>query len=78
MVADELELRPVEASEVVSFVRSVEVAFGAVPSDEEAAYSESVTEPPKTLAVFDGGRIVATAGWNDYDLTLPAGPGSPQ
>jgi predicted acetyltransferase len=76
MASDELELRPVETSEVGSFVRSVEVAFGAVPSDEEAAYSESVTEPPKTLAVFDGGRIVATAGWNDYELTLPSRRGT--
>jgi predicted acetyltransferase len=76
MAADQLELRPVDAGEVVAFVRAVDAAFGNVPTDEDLAYFTALTVPDQTLAVFDGGRIVATAGWNAFELTLPAAAGS--
>jgi predicted acetyltransferase len=76
MVADQLELRPVDAGEVAAFVRAVDAAFGNVPTDEELAYWTEVVVPDQTLAVFDGGRIVATAGWSTFELTLPAAAGS--
>jgi predicted acetyltransferase len=77
MSADELELRPIESAEIPAFVQAVETAFGSVPTEDDLAFWGSLTEPDKTLAVLDGGRMVATAAWNSYELTLPAGPGSP-
>jgi predicted acetyltransferase len=77
MPADQLELRPIEAGEVAAFVRAVESAFGHVPSEENLAYWSELTIPDQTLAVVDGGRIVATAAWNAFELTLPAAAGLP-
>lgn len=76
-MAQELELRAIDRAELHAFVRSVEAAFGSVPIEDELAYWCSMTEPDQTLAVFDGGRIVANAAWSAYDMTLPAGPGAP-
>ncbi len=76
MAADELELRPIEQDEAAAFVRAVETSFGGVPNDDDFAFWVSITEPDKTLAVFDQGRMVATAAWNGYELTLPARPGT--
>jgi predicted acetyltransferase len=76
MAADQLTLRPVDAGEVAAFVRAVEVAFGEVPSEEDLAYWCGLTVPDQTLAVFDRGRTVATAGWHALELTVPAGAGA--
>jgi predicted acetyltransferase len=76
MAADELELRPVVAEELPAFIRAVSVAFGNVPTDEDLTFWTAMTVADQTLAVFDGGRMVATAGWNAFEMTLPAAAGS--
>jgi predicted acetyltransferase len=76
MVVEELEMRPIDTEETTAFVRAVTAAFGDVPSDDDLAFWSAQTVPEQTLAVFDSGRIVATAGWNAYELTLPAAAGS--
>jgi len=49
-------------------------SFGsALPTDEELAASRVITEFDRTLAVFDGPEIVATAGIFSYDMTVPGG-----
>jgi predicted acetyltransferase len=65
------ELRPIEADEFPAFSRAVEAAFGHQPTEQELELWRSVTEFDRTLAVFDDGRIVGTAGAFTMDLTLP-------
>lgn len=49
-------------------------AFGAsLPTDEELAASAEITEFDRTLAIFDGPEIVATAGIFTYEMTVPNG-----
>lgn len=49
-------------------------AFGAaLPTDEELATSRETTEFDRTLAVFDGKEMVATAGIFSYEMTVPGG-----
>jgi predicted acetyltransferase len=74
--AHSVDLRPIEAAEVPAFVRAAEIPFGHLPDDEEVAYWSSVTRPDQALAGFEGGRIVATALWARYELTLPPAPGA--
>jgi len=47
-------------------------SFGsAPPTDEELAASRKITELDRTLACFDGGEVVATAGIFSYQMTVP-------
>jgi predicted acetyltransferase len=46
---------------------------GTLPTDEELAASRTVTEFDRTLALFDGSEIVATAGIFSYEMTVPGG-----
>jgi predicted acetyltransferase len=49
-------------------------AFGAsLPTDEELEVSKEITEFDRTLAVFDGSELVATAGIFSYRMTVPGG-----
>jgi len=49
-------------------------AFGAsLPTDEELAISKEITEFDRTLAVFEGKEMVATAGIFSYEMTVPGG-----
>lgn len=65
-------MRPVTAEELEAFVRADSVGFGSPPPDaEELAEARRLTELDRTLAVFDDGRIVATAAALSLELTLP-------
>lgn len=66
-------MRPITAEEYPAFHRALETAFGHHPSDEEIADWRSVFDVERSLAVFDAGEIVATAGANTFDLTVPGG-----
>ncbi len=49
-------------------------AFGAsLPTDEELAIAREITEFDRTLAVFEGKEMVATAGIFSYEMTVPGG-----
>lgn len=71
-----LELRPVDRSEAEAFVRTTYLSFGGVPPDERLARGVARFEPDFALAVFDRGRIVATASAYPFEITLPAGTAS--
>ena len=64
-------MRPVTEDELPAFVNAVEAAFGYVPPDEEADLWRRGTDPSRTLAVFDAGEIVGTAGAWAMEMTLP-------
>ena len=69
-----LHVRPVSREEIESFVLAVGKAFHDRPRDEDVALWGAKTEPERSLAVFDGDRIVATAGIETRELTVPGGP----
>jgi predicted acetyltransferase len=71
------ELRPVDRSDADAFYRATWQAFGGVPDEEALALGAEQFEPDFALAVYDHGRIVATAGAYPLEITLPAGPGRP-
>lgn len=72
-----MELRPVTADETATFIRAVDAAFSQHVSDDDLGDYIKVFERDRSLAWFDGGRIVGTAGAGSLELTLPARPGQP-
>lgn len=46
---------------------------GSLPTDEELALGQKITEFDRTLAFFEGPEIVATAGIFSYEMTVPGG-----
>jgi hypothetical protein len=57
-----IELRPVSAGEMPALFDAVERSFGADVSADTAPYEIAALQPERTLAGFDGDRMIATAG----------------
>jgi predicted acetyltransferase len=70
----DLELRPIDRTEFPAFYRVLSEVFLEDPNDEDRESLGSVFEPERSLAAFDDGQIVATAGIYTRDMTLPGGP----
>lgn len=66
-----LELRPVPAEEATTFIRAVQAGFGHAGDEETVAEYVALFLAEWALAVYDVGRIVATAGAQPFELTLP-------
>ncbi len=64
---------PITAEELPEFLRAVESAFHADMPPEDMALLLRVTEPERSLAVRDRGRIVAGAGIYSRRMTVPGG-----
>jgi len=75
MVTRRLVPRRVPVDDVDAFVRAGEAAFGLVADDDETAFYSNLFDPDYAIAVYDRGRIVATASANSFELTLPAATG---
>ncbi|MFL9680788.1 GNAT family N-acetyltransferase [Streptomyces sp. KL110A] len=72
------ELRVLDPSEWDRWFEALELAFGGVPEQpEERALWRDLTECERSLAVWDGGRAVATAGAFSFRLTVPGGASVP-
>src|ERR687886_1148689 len=69
-----MDLRPVASADVEAFERAAEGAFHEDAHPEDAALAAKLFEPERSLAVFDGGQIVGTAGVYTRALTVPGGP----
>ncbi len=67
----EYPIRPITPDEYRPFMRAIEAAYGGQPSDEEVDIWRPVFEFDRSLAAFDGERIVASAGALSFELTLP-------
>lgn len=68
------ELRVLRASEWDDWFEAVELAFGGVPeSPEEREFDRSVTEPARSLGVWDGDQCVGTASAFSFRLSVPGG-----
>lgn len=70
-----LTLRPVRREEIAAFRRTILRVFGAEwpESDEEDERYVSLLPPERTLAVFDGTRIVGTSGTFELEVSIPGG-----
>jgi predicted acetyltransferase len=65
------DLRPVTEEEWPAYVRAVEMAFGTSPADDDVVEWRTVTELDRTLAAFEGDRIIGNAGAFSLELTVP-------
>jgi predicted acetyltransferase len=70
-----LDIRPIGGDEYSAFVAVDQVAFSTEVKPERVEAWRALTEFDRTLAAFDRGRIVATAGAGSWELTVP-GPAS--
>jgi predicted acetyltransferase len=55
------------------FHEAGELAFSERLRDEDAGAYESVFEPDRAIAAYDGGRVVGTAAAFSFDFTIPGG-----
>lgn len=69
----DVEIRPIAAEEFETYLKAGERAFGHHPSTEEVENARRVFEPDRSLAIFDGDRIVGTTGAFSLDVTVPGG-----
>ena len=67
------EVRPVDRSDADAFHRATWQAFGGIPDEEALASGAERFEPDFALAVFDQGRIVATASAYPLEIAAPRG-----
>jgi predicted acetyltransferase len=70
----DVEIRPITAGEFESYIRAVERAFGEFIRPEDVANERKVFELDRSLAAFDGDRIVGTTGAFSLLVTAPGGP----
>jgi predicted acetyltransferase len=68
-----MELRPATRAEFEEFSRAAMRAFHRELTDDDRRRYERIDEPERSLAWFDGGRIVATTGAFTRELTVPGG-----
>src|SRR3954470_6189067 len=66
-----MEIRPVTGDELEAFLRTFEGAFHDDVHAEDVELFSQLIEPARTLAAFDGGAMVATAGIFPRELTVP-------
>src|SRR5689334_3462050 len=69
----QIELRPIGADEYTAFMQANFAAFGEHPSDDAMTRERLMLEFDRTVAAYDGGRIVGTSGNITMDLMLPGG-----
>ncbi|MFM9373792.1 GNAT family N-acetyltransferase [Streptomyces sp. Da 82-17] len=75
MTTDVRVLRP---DDWEAWFGGLELAFGGVPEPEEArAFFRDITEFERSLAVWDGERIVGSAGAFSFRMTVPGGAAVP-
>ncbi len=68
----EPEIRPISGEEFEPFAGVIEEAFGQM-SPEDLELERSVFEAERSLAAFQDGRMVGTAGAYTFQLTVPGG-----
>ena len=66
-----MDIRAVTADEVERFLKVDYTSFGVTPVAEQIDDTSAHVELDRTVAVFDGDAIVATAGSFTFELTLP-------
>ena len=67
------EMRPATAAELPEFFHMLTGAFGEDMNDDELAIESLTAEPERSIAVFDGSDLVATAGAFTFEMSVPGG-----
>jgi predicted acetyltransferase len=67
----DMEIRPITAEQWGEYAGVMGIAFGETPNDEELADHRRGFELDRSMAAFDGDRIVGTGGADSLELTLP-------
>ncbi len=71
-------MRPISAGELETYLNQVAFAFGwRSLSEESIELNRNTTELERSLAAFDEGRLVGTAGIYSLELGLPGGATAP-
>lgn len=65
------EIRPIQESEVVNYLRTVQHAFGEDYTQAYDASAREVLEPDRSWGAFDSGEVVGCASSYTSTLTLP-------
>lgn len=66
-----IELRPITEDEYLPFMTSLISTFGGTPKPERMEVHRPYMEFDRTVAAFDGSRIVGTSGVESFKMTLP-------
>jgi predicted acetyltransferase len=67
----DLTMRPVTADEFAAFSRAIDLAFGEHVTEDQTENWRRLQPLDRTLAVFDGSRIVANSAAFSLELTVP-------
>jgi predicted acetyltransferase len=70
-VAGADEIRPITEDDYERFVRVATMTFGEDSSPEQIEHDRRFFEFDRSLAVFEGGDLVGTAGAFTFELTVP-------
>lgn len=66
------DVRAITVEELPELMRTVRAAFGTIPGESEQLDLDNLGWPlDRSVAAFDGGRIVGGAGAYPFELTLP-------
>ncbi|MGH8908044.1 MAG: GNAT family N-acetyltransferase [Egibacteraceae bacterium] len=68
-----LLIRPIAPEEFEDFVRCDRIAFGSPSRQESIEHERALFEFDRSLAAFDGGRIVAEIGGFSFWMRVPGG-----
>jgi predicted acetyltransferase len=73
-VPDSITIRPIRDDEIRDFLTAIRDGFGSDgPPEDTSERFRSILPAERTLAAFDGDRIVGTFGGFDMQLTVPGG-----
>ena len=67
----DLTLRPVSGDELPAYIDAEQTAFGGHRDPDELEHERKFIELDRTLAAFEGDRVVGTAGSFSFELTVP-------
>ena len=68
-----IDIRPIERDELEAFARAQSISFGRDFDPARLPQREQMFEFDRSLAAFDGGELVATAGAFTYRMGVPGG-----
>ena len=72
-----IEFRPVREEEVDDFIRAESRGFGRNATDAYLAHGNRLIEADRTLAAFEGKRLVGTSTSHTLKMTVPGGAAVP-
>lgn len=69
-----MDLRVLDEADWDTWYGSLELAFGGLPeAPEERELWQTLTEPERSLGIWDGGRVVGTSGAFSFRMSVPGG-----